>query len=260
MNDEHLIELGENEMNEVLNQLKNRKSVRVFEERTISKELKQEIIKAALEAPTAGAMMLYSIIDITDNNTKEALSVLCDNQPFIAKAPMVMVFLADYQRWYDTFCYEECNPRTPGTGDILLAMADALIAAQNTVVAAESLGIGSCYIGDIIEQCEDIRELLNLPEYVVPAAMLVYGYPTKSQIERKKPARFEEEYVVYENNYKRLSKEQHEVMYQKREDKAGHPKKDRKESIQAFCKRKYMSDFSLEMNRSAEEYLKNFRK
>jgi nitroreductase len=247
-------------MNEILTQLKNRKSVRVYEDKTITQEVKQEIINAALEAPTAGAMMLYSIIDITDSEKKEALSVLCDNQPFIAKAPLVLVFLADYQRWYDTFSYEGCNPRNPGMGDLLLASADAIIAAQNTVVAAESLGLGSCYIGDIIEHCEDIRELLNLPEYVVPAAMLVYGYPTQSQKERKKPARFDREYIVFENSYQCLNKEQHEEMYLKREEKAGHSHKDMKESIQAFCQRKYMSDFSLEMNRSVEEYLKKFKK
>ncbi len=246
-------------MNEVLSQLKNRKSVRVFEERSIEQEVKEEIINAALEAPTAGAMMLYSIIDITDTCKKETLSILCDNQPFIAKAPLVLIFLADYQRWYDTFTYEDCYPRTPGTGDILLAASDALIAAQNTVVAAESLGIGSCYIGDIIERCEEVRELLGLPEYTVPAAMLVYGYPTQGQKDRKKPARFDKEYVVFENSYKRLEKEELQTMYQKREEKAGHPQKDITATVQAFCQRKYMSEFCKEMNRSAEEYLKNFR-
>ena len=44
------------------------------------------------------------------------------------------------------------NPRIPGVGDLLLATTDATIAAQNAVVATESLGIGSCYIGDILEQ------------------------------------------------------------------------------------------------------------
>ncbi len=96
-------------MNEVINQLKSRKSVRVFEDRTIEADKRNEIIHAALEAPTAGAMMLYSIIDVTAPELKEKLAVLCDNQPFIAKAPLVLIFLADYQRWYDTFVYTDCN-------------------------------------------------------------------------------------------------------------------------------------------------------
>lgn len=246
-------------MNDVLRQIKNRKSMRVFEEREITAEIKNEILNSAFEAPTAGAMMLYSILDITDKVLKEKLSITCDNQPFIAKAPMVLVFLADYQRWYDSFCFEGCNPRKPGEGDILLACADAVIAAQNTVVAAESLGVGSCYIGDIIENCEEVRELLDLPDYVLPAAMVVYGYPAEAQRNRKKPVRFEKQYIVSENKYHRLTKEEHEKMHKTRNEKASLPDKNISEDMKAFCNRKYMSDFSLEMNRSAAEYLKKFR-
>ena len=246
-------------MNEVLKQIKERKSVRVFEDKPIKDETRNEIIGAALEAPTAGAMMLYSILDITDQVLKDKLAVICDNQPFIARAPMVLIFLADYERWYDAFCYEDCNPRKPGEGDILLACADAIIAAQNTVVAAYSMGIGSCYIGDILEDCEAAKKLLDLPDYVLPAAMLVYGYPDGSQKERKKPVRFEKEYIVFRNKYHKLTKEEHDKMHQIRHEKAGLPDKDMNEYIKAFCKRKYMSAFSLEMNRSVTEYLKNFR-
>lgn len=233
--------------------------MRVFEKREIPEELKKEILNSAFEAPTAGAMMLYSIINVTDETLKKKLAVACDNQPFIAKAPLVLIFLADYQRWYDTFSFEGCNPRKPGEGDILLACADAIIAAQNTVVASESLGIGSCYIGDIIENCEVIRELLELPDYVLPAAMVVYGYPVEAQKNRKKPVRYDEKYIVFDNKYNRLTKEEHEEMHRKRDEKAGLIDKNTGEDIKAFCNRKYMSDFSLEMNRSAAEYLKKFR-
>jgi FMN reductase (NADPH) len=246
-------------MNDVLKQIKNRKSMRVFEDKPILPEVKKEILNSAFEAPTAGAMMLYSILDITNGELKEKLSVVCDNQPFIAKAPLVLVFLADYQRWYDAFCLEGCEPREPGEGDILLACADAIIAAQNTVVAAESLGIGSCYIGDIIENCETLRELLELPDYVLPAAMLVYGYPVDSQRNRRKPARFESQYIVSENKYHRLTNEEHIEMQRIRNEKSGLPDRDISKDIKALCNRKYMSDFSLEMNRSAAEYLKKFR-
>lgn len=81
--------------NQVIKQLRERKSVRVFENREVSEDVKNEIIEAAFEAPTAGNMMLYTIIDVTDFKIKEQLSILCDNQPFIAKAPIVLVFLAD---------------------------------------------------------------------------------------------------------------------------------------------------------------------
>lgn len=250
---------GRDNMNETLRQIRDRKSVRVFENKSIDAETKNEILNAAFEAPTAGAMMLYSILDVSDQTLKEKLAITCDNQPFIAKAPLVLVFLADYQRWFDAFCFADCNPRKPGEGDILLACADALIAAQNTVVAAESLGVGSCYIGDIIENCEAVRELLDLPDYVLPAAMVVYGYPTESQKKRKKPARFEKKYVVFENKYHSLEREEHEEMHRLVNEKGGLADKNIFERIKALCTRKYMSDFSLEMNRSAAEYLKRFR-
>ncbi|MDF2907176.1 MAG: nitroreductase, partial [Herbinix sp.] len=234
-------------MNEIIRELKERKSVRVFEERTIPEELKKLIIESAFEAPTAGGMMLYSIIDVTDAKLKKQLAISCDNQPFIMKAPLILIFLADYQRWYDAFCQEGCEPRKPGEGDLLLACADAIIAAQNTVVAAQSLGIGSCYIGDVIENCEIVREMLNLPDYVVPAAMVVYGYPSQGQLTRKKPLRFDQNYIVYENQYHRLTKEEQEQMHRERNKKAGISDADVSEGIIAICNRKYMSEFSMEM-------------
>ncbi|NLN49386.1 MAG: nitroreductase [Clostridiales bacterium] len=245
-------------MNEVLSQIKNRKSMRVFEDKAITDEVKKEIINAAFEAPTAGAMMLYSILDITDESLKEKLSVTCDDQPFIAKAPLVLIFLADYQRWYDTYTVADCSPRTPGAGDILLAYTDAVIAAQNTVVAAESLGVGSCYIGDILENCEEVRDLLNLPDYAIPAAMLVYGYPTQSQKVRNKPQRLEPKYLVFENKYKELTKEEHLEMHRIRYEKSGYKGKDTIKYLKDSCERKYMADFSFEMSRSAKLYLEKF--
>ena len=188
-------------MNNIIELLHTRKSVRVYEERSIPAEEKRAILDAALQAPTAGNRSLFTILDITDPNLKQRLSVTCDNQPFIATAPMVLIFCADYRRWYDAFCDGCEQVRKPDVGDFMLATADALIAAQNAVVAAESLGIGSCYIGDITENYEIHKELLNLPQYVAPAAMLCLGYPTEQQKNRRKPTRFATEDLVYENGY-----------------------------------------------------------
>lgn len=79
-------------MNETLRVLMERKSVRVFEKRPIGPEEKQAILNAAMRAPTAGNSMLYSILDVTDQALKDKLAITCDHQPFIAAAPMVLVF------------------------------------------------------------------------------------------------------------------------------------------------------------------------
>lgn len=242
-------------MNEIIRSLYERKSVRVFEERPISKECKKKILMSAMHAPTAGNQQLYTIIDITDQALKDKLSVSCDNQPFIAKAPMVLIFCADVLKWIDVFREGGAEPRVPGCGDLILAIDDALIAAQNTVVAAESLGIGSCYIGDVMEQCELHREMLHLPEYVFPAAMLVYGYPTSQQKERIKPKRCRLEDMVQENYYRRRDGQELRSMFDKETENRSF-----EDWSQAFCRRKYNSDFSKEMSRSVQEYIKEYLK
>ncbi len=247
-------------MNDTMRALRARKSVRVFEPKEVPTEIKRAVLEAAFEAPTAGCQQLYTILDITDPALKAILADKCDHQQFIATAPVALVFLADCRRWLDTYLAAGLPSRAPMAGDILLALTDATIAAQNAVVAAESFGLGSCYIGDILENCEDIRALLNLPEEVVPVAMLVIGYPTEQQKVRKKPVRFGECYVVFENTYRTLTPEEHREMYLEREARAGHANVDFVKSVEAFWKRKYESAFSLEMSRSSAKYLEAFTK
>lgn len=240
-------------MNEIIKDLHRRKSVRVFTEQEITSEQKKEILYAAMAAPTAGNQQLYTILDITDKELKEKLSVTCDNQPFIAKAKMVLVFCADLQKWYDAFLEGGCTPRKPGVGDLMLAVSDTNIAAQNAVTAAQSMGIGSCYIGDIMENCEAHRELLHLPEYVFPAAMLVFGYPTAQQLERSKPMRCRLEDIVQENGYRCRDGDELRRMFDKECKSVSFEEWSRR-----FCERKYNSDFAREMSRSVGVYLEAF--
>ena len=237
-------------MNEVLRQLHERKSVRAFEDRPVEPEVKRAVLEAAIQAPSAGNMALYTILDITDPEIKEALAKSCDNQPFIARAPMVLIFCADYRRWYDLFCKYVDEVRRPDMGDLFLAQADALIAAQNAVVAAHSLGLGSCYIGDITERYEYHRELLKLPQYVVPAAMLCFGYPTRQQLQRPKPPRHPVEALVHENGYDMEKSGKMADMLSFQQDKSGEALAD---YIRRFCQRKWNSDFSREMSRSCSK-------
>lgn len=251
-------------MNQTLELIHNRKSIRAYKDTAIPEAEKEMIIQAALRAPTAGNLMLYSILDITEQSLKERLAETCDNQTFIARAPLLLIFLADYQRWYDHFlasgipelCRERGQPmRHPQEGDLLLACCDALIAAQNAVIAAESLGIGSCYIGDIMENYEIHRELLHLPAYVFPITMLCFGYPTEQQIRRKRTERLDREFIVFENTYKRFTGEDFDRMEQSM------PAKYRGSSGNAGRQvyfQKFSASFALEMNRSVKKMLENW--
>ena len=242
-------------MNEVIRQLHDRKSVRVYEDRPVEPEVKQAILEAAIQAPSAGNMALYTILDITDPEMKQKLSVSCDNQPFIATAPMVLIFCADYRRWYDVFRDHVDTVRKPGMGDLFLAQADTLIAAQNAVVAAHSFGLGSCYIGDITENFEYHKQLLNLPQYVVPAAMLCIGYPTEQQLNRPKPARHDVSDLVHENGYSLEKSHEMARMLSQQQNKT---EEDLADWVRRFCKRKWNSEFSQEMSRSCTEMVKDW--
>ena len=244
-------------MNEIIRSLYARKSVRVFEDRPVEEAVKKAILEAAIQAPSAGNMALYTILDITDPEKKACLAKSCDDQPFIATAPMVLIFCADSRRWYDTFCRHVPEVRKPGMGDLFLAEADAIIAAQNAVVAAQSLGLGSCYIGDITENFEYHQKLLNLPRYVVPAAMLVMGWPTQQQKDRTKPARFRVEDMVHENGYSMEKSGRMDAMLTSQNGKEGEELTD---YIVRFCDRKWNSEFSREMSRSCTEMVKDWTK
>lgn len=248
-------------MNSTLEVIENRKSVRAYLPEPLARAQRDAIVHAAMRAPTAGNQMLYSILEIEDQALKDHLAVTCDHQPFIAKAPLVLLFLADYQRWFDFFrhsgvealCRERGIPfRHPQEGDLMLAVSDALIAAQTAVIAAESLGIGSCYIGDVMENYEAHRDLLHLPAYTFPIALVCFGLPTEQQKQRPRPGRYPEELIVFKDAYRRLEPEAFEAMA-----RSTAPRGDAELNVgQQFFLRKYASDFALEMNRSVREALK----
>jgi len=236
-------------MNDTVKLLLERKSVRVYTDEPVSNEDKALILEAALQAPTAGNMTLYTIIDITDQKLKDRLAVTCDNQPFIATAPMVLVFCADYRRWYESFKRHVDKVREPAIGDLFLAQADTFIAAQSAVVAAESMGRGTCYIGDITENFEEHREMLRLPKYVVPTCMVCIGHPTEQQKNRPKPTRFKTADVVHENGYDINKSDRMDDMLFER---GNIPADDTAGWIERFCERKWNCDFSAEMSRSCQ--------
>jgi nitroreductase len=247
-------------MNETIRLLNERCSTRVYSDAPITPAEREAILHTTMRAPTAGNMMLYSILEITDSAIKARLADTCDDQPFIAKAPWVLVFVADMQKWFDLFRYSHVEEMegveqrmTPGLGDLLLCCSDALIAAQNAVVAAESLGIGSCYIGDVLEQAEIHAELFGLPRYTMPVAMLCFGRGAAS----RPPAPRYEANVVHENRYQRMTAEELEAYSEglAEQGSARALPPDVANIGQLYYRRKHAVDFMVEMNRSADWWL-----
>jgi nitroreductase len=249
-------------MNPTIDLLLKRKSVRAYADRPVPGEARDAILQAAMRAPTAGNMMLYSILEVEDQDLKNRLAQTCDDQPFIARAPYVLLFLADYQRWFDYYlaagvealCRQNhVDMRRPQEGDLLLACCDALIAAHTAVIAAEALGIGSCYIGDILEQYETHRELFCLPQYALPVTLICFGYPNEEQAARKQPTRFDPEFIVHRNVYQRADPARLERMMEPRNQQlsAHGPRQDGIRNVGQFnYLKKFSAAFSIEMTRS----------
>ncbi|MFW9970912.1 MAG: nitroreductase family protein [Candidatus Odinarchaeota archaeon] len=255
------------DFNEILKIINNRCTVRAYKPTPLSQEEIDIIIHSAMRAPTTGNMMFYSIIEVKDQKKKERLVKTCDNQPHIAKAPLVLIFLADMQRWYDYYVIsnvpERCaninhTYRTPDESDLLLACCDALVAAQNTVIAAESIGIGSCYIGDIIENIETHRQMFNLPKWVFPIALICYGYPKQDPSKRIIKSRFPKKFIHFNDTYKRFNKEEFSEMFQDFEKEIY--VKYAKNLGQDYYFRKTGSEFAQEMSRSVKLAIRDWIK
>lgn len=208
--------------NPVLACIENRSSLRTFDSRNIEAEALDAILHAAMRAPSAANLQLYSILVIKEPGTKAILAETCNHQPWIAKAPVLLVFCADYQRLTDFYGYSQvpqaCSENgipflKPQEQNLLLAECDAMLAAQNAVLAAESLGIGSCYVGHVMDHFERHKELFQLPDYVFPVTLIAMGYPRSERKTGAVSPRFSAQYVVFQEKYHRLTPEELEDCY-----------------------------------------------
>ncbi len=255
-------------MSECIDIILKRKSIRSYLDTPIPETQKQKILDTMLRAPTAGNQMLYSVIDVESAELKHTLSETCDHQPFIASAPWVLLFLADFQRIYDFFLYSDVdslikNGRAakakPQEADLLLAACDALIAAHTAVLAAESMGIGSCYIGDIMENYEIHRDLFKLPPYAAPITMLCFGYPTEQQKALPYTPRLPKELIVSKNAYRRLTPGEADGLYDANLTRTPRFLEGASNYGQHTYMRKFSSKFMEEMRRSVRTMLHSWR-
>jgi len=154
------------------------RSIRKFTEESVSPEVLQQILRAACNGSTMGNMQLFSIIVTQDKAKMNAMAPAHFHQPMATNAPLMLTFCADFHR-FDRYC--ECR-QVPtdayhNSQAYQWALTDALIAAQNACVAAESLGLGFCWLGTITYNVPQFIEAFQLPYHVMPAACVVFGYP-----------------------------------------------------------------------------------
>jgi nitroreductase len=172
--------------NETVKLLFERSSCRSFLEKKIPPNVLRLVLEAGIHAPTAGNLQPFSIIEIQNNETKRKLAEMCE-QSFIGKAPVLLLFCIDLHR-NERWAGLEVAPYTATSSfrHFWVSFQDTVICAQNLCTAADSMGLGSVYIGTVIDMPKDIQAMLKLPKGVFPAVLLCLGYPTSRPAPRRK--------------------------------------------------------------------------
>nr|MBN2277471.1 nitroreductase family protein [candidate division Zixibacteria bacterium] len=164
--------------NETMRLLCERSSCRAFEDRPIDDKVMNQILEAGIHAPTGGNLQPYSIIKIDRPETRAKLASLCGDQPWIASASSNLLFCIDLHR-LNRWAELEMAPFTAAEQfrQFWISFQDVIITAQNIVTAADAMGLGSVYIGTVLECFRDLKKICRLPEMVFPVVLLCLGYP-----------------------------------------------------------------------------------
>lgn len=187
-------------MNTTIETILNHRSIRSFEDKPLTKEQIDIIVASAQAASTSSFIQAYSIIGITNKDTKKKLAELAGDQSYVEENGHFFVFCADLYRHALAGKMEEkqVEESIESKEKFMVALIDAALAAQNAAIAAESMGLGICYIGGIRNNLTEVASLLKTPERVLPLFGLAVGYPKKTS--SQKP-RLPFEHVYHENTY-----------------------------------------------------------
>ncbi|MFN3742240.1 MAG: NADPH-dependent oxidoreductase [Anaerolineales bacterium] len=170
--------------NTVIELIHRHASVRHYQPDPLPREMIEVIIRAAQRASTSSNLQTWSVIAVTEAGRRQHLAELC-GQDHIAEAPLFLAWCADLAR-LDRVCQMRGYTQvTQYVENFLVAVMDAVIAAQNAALAAESLGLGICYIGAIRNNPQAVLELLALPRLTFPVVGMTIGWP--AHVPRVKP-------------------------------------------------------------------------
>lgn len=184
--------------NETLKLLIERASCRSFLGKDIPDDILKLLFEATAHAATGGNLQPFSIIKIIDKGVKKKLAKL-GGQAFIGSAPIDLLFCID---WYRLKRWAELQAApfsaTSSFRHFWISFQDTLIAAQNVCTAADALGLGSVYIGTVLEFFRDLKKMFKLPDGVFPVVLLCLGYPNDKPLVRRKLAA---DFIVHDEKY-----------------------------------------------------------
>ncbi|WP_255990015.1 NADPH-dependent oxidoreductase [Chitinolyticbacter albus] len=189
------------DFNTTLETLLAHRSVRAFTNRALPAGTLELLVAAAQSAPSSSNLQVWSVIAIEDPARKARLAALANNQAHIVEAPLLLLFTADLAR-LKRVAGQRSEPIAglDYLDTLVMGFIDAALAAQNALVAAESLGLGTVYIGALRNKPEAVAEELGLPEQVFPAFGLVVGHPDPARPASVKP-RLSQRTVLHREQY-----------------------------------------------------------
>ncbi|MFA9557270.1 oxygen-insensitive NADPH nitroreductase [Evansella sp. AB-rgal1] len=200
-------------MNDVIKTIIDHRSIRSFKDEPLSDKQIEAIVSSAQMASTSSYIQAYTIIGIKKKETKATLAKLAGNQSYVEKNGHFFVFCADLHRHKVSGKMEnvDVEKSLQTTEKLLVSVVDASLAAQNATLAAESMGLGICYIGGIRNEIEEVSTLLKLPSHVIPLFGLAVGVPS-SDTEQKPRLPMENVYheEIYQENEKLFIEQLHE--------------------------------------------------
>lgn len=200
-------------MNTVIETILNHRSIRKFEDRPLTDTQVQTIVESAQAASTSSFIQAYSIIGVTDPSKKKKLAELAGNQPYVENNGHFFVFCADLHRHAEIGESEgvSLSDSIESSETFMVALIDATLAAQNATIAAESMGLGICYIGGLRNNLEEVCQVLKTPKRVLPLFGLAVGYPSE---ESSKKPRLPFNHIYHENEYEQDRSAYHEQLNQ----------------------------------------------
>jgi FMN reductase (NADPH) len=170
--------------NPVLDLINCHGSVRNYRADPVPTEMVETIIAAAQRTSSSSNLQTYSVIAVTDPAKRQRLSEICGNQAHVAQAPLFLTWCADVNR-LDRVCeMRGYRQDSDYTETFLIAAVDAAIACQTAALAAESMGLGICYIGSLRNDLPAVIDLLEVPQHVVPIVGLTVGWPAEAPMHR----------------------------------------------------------------------------
>ena len=188
-------------MNSTIQTLLNHKTIRSYQSTPISNEVLNTLLEVASRTATSSGMQQASIIHVKNQEKKDIIAQVC-KQDYVAKAPILLIFIVDQHRNHHIAL--EVSQKAEQTHDVdrfFQGFTDASLMAQSVVTDAESLGLGTTYLGAIHNDDETIIRTLNLPKLTYPVVGLLIGYadvqPTLKPRLDVSMRVFEDEYVSH---------------------------------------------------------------